>query len=68
MGLGVKREEDLWVAWDKVCNSKEAGRHDIINVKRFNMALLGKWIWCLNLDKGGCGGRSSNLSMVDGEA
>ena len=34
-----------WLAWDKICNSKEAGGLGIINVRSFNLALLGKWIW-----------------------
>jgi len=47
--------------------SREAGCLDIINVRLFNLALLEKWIWRLNLDKSGCGGRSLSLSMEDGE-
>jgi len=42
-----------WVAWDKVCKSREAGGLGIINVRQFNLALLRKWIWRLNSDKGG---------------
>jgi len=33
--------------------SRDAGGLGIINVRQLNMALLEKWIWRLNLDKGG---------------
>jgi len=33
--------------------SRDAGDLDIINVKQFNIPLLGKWIWRLNSNKGG---------------
>jgi len=41
------------IAWDKFCKSREASGLDIIKVRLFNLALLGKWIWRLNSDKGG---------------
>jgi len=52
-GWGSKGRKIAWVAWDKVCNSKDAGGLGIINVRSFNLALLGKWICRLNSDKGG---------------
>jgi len=36
-----------------VCEPQEAGSLDILNIRLFNIALLGKWIWRLNLIKGG---------------
>jgi len=56
-----------WVACDKVCKSREAGGLDIINVRQFNLALLGKWIWHLKTETRGFGWRYWNLSMEDGE-
>ena len=35
------------MAWDKVCKPKEAGWLGIMNVRQFNLALMGKWIWRL---------------------
>jgi len=52
-GWGSEGRNIAWVAWDKVCKSREAGGLCIINVRSFNLALLGKWTWCLNSDKGG---------------
>jgi len=36
-----------------VCNSKEKGGLDIKDIRRFNDALLGKWIWRLQSAEGG---------------
>jgi len=57
-GWGSEGRKIAWVAWDKVCKSREAGGLGIINVGSFNLPLLEKWIWRLNSDKGGCGGKS----------
>jgi len=41
---GADRRKIAWVAWDKVCNSKDVGGLGIINIRSFILALLGKWI------------------------
>jgi hypothetical protein len=33
------------VEWDKVCSPMDEGGLGIRNVRRFNQALLGKWLW-----------------------
>jgi len=43
----------VWAAWKKVCEPREAGGLAIIDLKVFNIALLGKWIWRLGTKKGG---------------
>jgi len=42
----------VWAYWEKVCESREVGSLSIINIKLFNVALLGKWIWRLGSTKG----------------
>jgi len=64
---GSKGRKIAWVAWDKVCKSREEEGLNIINVRQFNLALLRKWIWRLKMETGGCGGRSWNQSMEDGD-
>jgi len=41
-GWGSEGRKIAWLAWDKICNPKEAGGLGIINVRSFNIALLGK--------------------------
>ena len=36
-----------------MCKAREDGGLDIIDLRTFNLALLDKWIWCLESDKGG---------------
>ena len=36
-----------------MCESREVGGLGIINIKLFNVALLGKWIWRLGCSKDG---------------
>jgi len=43
----------MWASWEKVCEPREAGGLGVINIKFFNIALLGKWIWRLGYSKGG---------------
>jgi len=52
-GWGSEGRKIAWLAWDKICNSKDGGGLGIINIRSFNIALLGKWIWRLNSDEGG---------------
>jgi len=42
-----------WISWKKVCEPREVGGLGILNLRLFNVALLGKWIWHLCSDKGG---------------
>ncbi|KAL4188197.1 hypothetical protein AMTRI_Chr09g42900 [Amborella trichopoda] len=35
------------VAWDKVCHTKNQGGLGIEVLRKHNLALLGKWWWCL---------------------
>ncbi|XP_068486473.1 uncharacterized mitochondrial protein AtMg00310-like [Phaseolus vulgaris] len=52
-GWGSDGRKIAWAAWDKVCKPKEAGGLGIINVRQFNLALMGKWIWRLKTEAGG---------------
>ena len=40
------------VGWDKVCSPINEGGLGIHNVKRFNQALLGKWLWLFAHEEG----------------
>jgi len=40
-----------WVAWDKICHLKDKGGLGVIDIGKFNLALLGKWIWRLKSEK-----------------
>ncbi|GKV02303.1 hypothetical protein SLEP1_g14756 [Rubroshorea leprosula] len=41
-GGGSKRKIN-WVSWDKVCSSKMEGGLGVKDLRKFNLALLGKW-------------------------
>lgn len=47
--LGNWREEQkvAWIKWENCCKQKkeEKGGLRIKNLEKFNMALLGKWMW-----------------------
>ena len=45
---GSKNKKISWVAWHKVCESKDKGGLGVIGIRKFNLALLEKWIWRLN--------------------
>ena len=34
----------MWASWKKVCESKEVGGLGMIEIRWFNVVLLGKWI------------------------
>ena len=44
-GWGKEGKNIAWVAWEKVCESRDAGGLGIKDIRTFNEALLGKWIW-----------------------
>ena len=50
-GWGSENKKIAWVAWDKVCESKEKGGLGFIDIRKFNLALMGKWIWRVKSDK-----------------
>ena len=52
-GWGAEGRKIAWASWKKVCKSHELGGLGVIDLKLFNLALLGKWIWRLGTDKGG---------------
>ncbi|GKV26615.1 hypothetical protein SLEP1_g35880 [Rubroshorea leprosula] len=41
-GEGEKKKIN-WVSWDKVCKQKENGGLGVRNLRKFNLALMGKW-------------------------
>jgi len=54
-GWGSDGRKVAWASWKKVCEAREDGGLGVIDLRIFNLALLGKWIWRLGSDKGGCG-------------
>jgi len=49
--LELREQKIAWVAWDKVCQSKDKGGLGVIDLRKFNLALMGKWIWRLKYEK-----------------
>ena len=52
-GWGSDGRKIAWASWKKVCEPRDYGGLGIINLRLFNLALLGKWIWRLGTNKGG---------------
>ncbi|GKV26644.1 hypothetical protein SLEP1_g35909 [Rubroshorea leprosula] len=42
-GGGGEKRKIKWVSWDKVCKKKEEGGLGVRELRKFNLALLGKW-------------------------
>jgi len=40
-----------WVRWEEVCRPKQQGGLGVKNLEKFNIALLGKWVWRLKSEK-----------------
>jgi len=51
-GWGSEGRKIAWASWEKVCESREGDGLGVVNIKIFNLALLGKWIWRLRSNKG----------------
>jgi len=52
-GWGSEGRRIVWASWDKVYAPKEQGGLGMIDIRCFNIALLGKWIWRLGSEKQG---------------
>ena len=50
-GWGSDGRKIAWVSWKKVCEPRDYGGLGVIDLRKFNLALLGKWIWRLGTDK-----------------
>jgi hypothetical protein len=48
-GIGEESKYHL-VSWAKVCSPIFAGGLGIRNLRMFNCALLGKWLWCFGIE------------------
>jgi len=48
---GSGNRKIVWVAWDKVCDLKDKGGLGVIDIRKFKLALLGKWIWRPKFEK-----------------
>jgi len=48
---GSENWKITWVTWDKVCQLKDKGGLGFIDIGKFNLALLGKWIWRLKSEE-----------------
>jgi len=53
VGLGSVRRKIVWTSLEKVCESRDVGGLGVINIKFFNVDLLGKWIWRMGSSKDG---------------
>jgi len=52
-GWGSEGRKITWVSWENVCESRESGGLGVVNIKDFNSALLGKWVWRLGSNEVG---------------
>ena len=47
---GFEGRKIVWVSWKKICETDNLG---ILDLRVFNVALLGNWIWRMGMDKDG---------------
>lgn len=52
-GGSEDRKKTHWVAWDNICKEKDDGGLGLKNLKAFNYALMGKWLWRLKTEEHG---------------
>jgi len=52
-GWGSEGKKIIWASWKKVCEPRDIGGLGIIDLRTFNLAFLGKWIWRLGSENGG---------------
>jgi len=52
-GWDFEGKKIVWVAWDKICSPIDMGGLGIKNVRKFNVALLAKWLLRLRLEEVG---------------
>jgi len=43
-GWGSKGRKIVWDSWKKVCEPKKKGGLGMVEIRMFNITLLGKWI------------------------
>ncbi|XP_068491914.1 uncharacterized protein [Phaseolus vulgaris] len=53
LGWGSEGRKIAWVSCEEVCESRKGSGLEIVNIKDFNSALLGKWIWRLGSNEEG---------------
>jgi len=53
VGIGGRERNIAWISWENMCDSIEEGDLGVINIRLFNNALLGNWIWRLKTVKAG---------------
>jgi len=66
-GWGSEGRKIAWGSWKKICEPREIGGLGVIDLRIFNLALLGKWIWRLGRIRVVCERRFLNLNMEVGE-
>jgi len=52
-GWGSGGRKIAWVSWKKVCRPREEKGLGMLDIRRFNTTLLGKWIWRLGHEEKG---------------
>lgn len=51
MGGNEGKRKSFWVAWQKVCREKDEGGLSLKDLRLFNIALLGKWLWRVRTER-----------------
>ena len=47
----MRSPSSILVKWTKICASLESGGWAIGNLRRFNQAFLGKWLWRFDIER-----------------